>query len=133
MWAGANTDLVCNSHEAMAPLQEAAVFSDVLMNGGEHQLGLETFAKTAANAANPNMRYDFAKYPNLWAGRKGTPAVIATRKGWKRQAAWTKRQRDHLAVPQQRDDAPLDTQGRKGAKPTGTRKSAAKRRAAPKT
>ena len=133
MWAEANTDLVCNSLEAMASLQEAAVFSDVLMNGGEHQLGLETFARTAASATNPNMRYDFAKYRNPWAGRKETPAVIAIRKGWKRQAAWTKRQRDHLALLQQRDDAPLDTQGRKGAKPKASTKKAAKRRAAPKT
>lgn len=133
MWAEANTDLVCSSLEAMASLQEAAVFSDVLMNGGEHQLGLETFATTAANTANPNMRYDFAKYRNPWAGRRETPAAIAIRKGWERQAAWTKRHRDLLALLQQRDDAPLDTQGRKGAKPTGTRKSAAKRRAAPKT
>ena len=94
MWAEANKDLVCNSLEDMASLQEAAVFSDVLMNGGENQLGLETFARTAANAANPNTRYDFAKYRNPWAVRKETPAVVAIRKGWKRQAPWTERQRD---------------------------------------
>ena len=56
MWAEANKDLVCNSLEDMASLQEAAVFSDVLMNGGENQLGLETFARTAASVANPNTR-----------------------------------------------------------------------------
>ena len=103
------------------------------MNGGEHQLGLETFAKTAANTANPNMRYDFAKYRNPWAGRKETPETKAIREAWGRQAAWTKRQRDHLAVLQQRDDAPLAAPARKRAKPIGTTKGAAKRRAAPKT
>ncbi len=56
MWAEANKDIVCSSLEEMVSLQEAAVFSDVLMNGGENQIGLETFARTAASAANPRPR-----------------------------------------------------------------------------
>jgi len=133
MWAEANTDLVCTSLEAMASLQEAAVFSDVLMNGGERQLGLETFARTAANTANPNMRYDFAKYRNPWAGRKETPETKAIREAWERQASWTKRQQPRLALLQQRGDVPLATHRRKGAKPKANTKKAAKRRAAPKS
>ncbi len=133
MWAEANKDLVCNSIEDMATLQEAAVFSDVLMNGGENQLGLETFARTAANAANSNIRYDFARYRNPWAARRETPATAAIRKAWERHAPWTKRQRGRLALLQQRGDVPLATQARKRAAPKANTKKAAKRTAgAPK-
>ncbi len=116
--------------EDMATLQEAAVFSDVLMNGGENQLGLETFARTAANAANSNIRYDFARYRNPWAARRETPATAAIRKAWERHAPWTKRQRGRLALLQQRGDVPLATQARKRAAPKANTKKAAKRTAA---
>ena len=124
---------MCSALEDMATLQEAAAFTDVLMNGGESQLGLETFVGAAACAANPNMRYDFAKYRNPWAGCKETPAVVAIREGWERQASWTRRERDRLALLQQGDDAPPTRQRGKTAAPKGTAKKAAKRRAAPPT
>ena len=131
MWAEANTDLVCNNDlERMASIHESAVCSDVLMSGGEHQLGLEIFARTAACAANPDMRYEFAKYRNPWASRKETPAVDAIRKGWKRQASWTKRARDRIALLQQCDDALLATQTRRRGAPKGAAKKVAKRKAA---
>ena len=132
MWAEANKDIVCNSLEEMASLAEAAVFSDVLMSGGENQLGLETFARTAACATRPNMRYDFKRYRSPWASGKATPEAVAIREGWKRQASWAKRQRDRLALLQTRGDEPMATPARtRAAPPKGTTKKAAKRRATP--
>ena len=72
IWAEANKDIVCDSIEQMADLQEAAVYADMLTSGGEHEIGLETFAMSAALHANPNLRYDFTKYRNPW-GRAGRP------------------------------------------------------------
>ena len=131
MWTEANKDLVCSNLSEMAQIQEAALFADVLMNGGESQLGLETFVGAAACAANPNMRYDFAKYRNPWTGCKETPTVVAIREGWERQASWTRRERGRIALRQQEDDVPPTTQRGKRAAPKGTAKKAAKRRAAP--
>ena len=80
MWAEANKDIVCNSIEQMADLQEAAVYTDMLSSGAEHDIGLETFAMAAALNTNPNLRYDFTKYRNPWAPRKETEDSRAIRK-----------------------------------------------------
>ena len=133
VWAEANKDVVCNSIEEMAALQAELAVSDVLMAGGENQLGLETFARAAANAAKPNLRYDFTKYRNPWATRKDTPAAVEIRKSWMREGPFSKRERARLASTQERGGAPPDKPARKRGAPTGTTKSAAKHRASPKT
>ena len=56
MWAEANKDIVRNSIEQMAEIQEAAVYADMLASGGKTEIGLQTFAMAAAQNANPNLR-----------------------------------------------------------------------------
>ena len=129
MWAEANKDIVCNSIEQMADLQEAAVYTDMLQSGGEHQIGLETFAMAGALMnTNPNLRYDFTKYRNPWAARKETEESRAIRESWEKQGSWTKRR---LAAAQEPDDAEPASRGRKRGAPAGTARSAPPRRNAP--
>ena len=91
MWTEANKDVVCNSLEQMADLQEAAVYADVLASGGQHEIGLETFARSAAQNANTNLRYDFTKYRNPWAASRETPESRAIRKSWEHRGSWQTR------------------------------------------
>ena len=130
MWAEANKDILCDNLEQMADIQEAAVYADVLADGGEHEIGLETFAMSAALHANPNLRYDFTKYRNPWGARRETEASRAIRESWERGASWTKR---HLAAAQEEPaDAKPAVRGRKrGATAGSTTKSAPKRKTAP--
>jgi hypothetical protein len=127
MWAEANKDIVCKSLEQMADIQEAAVYADVLADGGEHEIGLETFAMSGALHANPNLRYDFTKYRSPWAARRETEASRAIRESWERGASWTKR---HLAAAQEPADAKPAVRGRKRGT-QGVAKSAPKRKTAP--
>ena len=76
MWAEANKDIVCSSIEQMADLQEAVVYTEMLTSGGEHDIGLDTFAMAAALNTNPNMRYDFTKYRNPWAVPQGHQSIL---------------------------------------------------------
>ena len=91
MWTEANKDVVCNSLEQMADLQEAAVYADVLASGGQHEIGLETFARSAAQNANTNLRYDFTKYRNPWAASRETPESRGIRESWEHRGSWQTR------------------------------------------
>ena len=130
MWAEANKDIVCNSLEQMAEIQEAAVYADMLATGGETEIGLQTFAMAAAQNANPNLRYEFAKYRNPWAARRETEASRAIRASWDRAAPWARREKSRLTLPQESDDANPAKPGRKRGAPAGTTKSAPKRKTA---
>ena len=101
----------------MAQLQESVVLTDILVSGGEAELGLETLARAACNV-NPNMRYDFMKYRHPWTARKDTPEVVAIRESWARQGGCVATQGD--------DPDPPTKQGRKRAAASKA-KSAAKR------
>ena len=132
MRAEANTDIVCVSLERMADIHEAAAFADVLASGGEPEIGLETFAMAAALEANPNLRYDCAKYGNPWvAGRETSESRAIIRERWEQRAPWTRRETSRLGSAQEPDETKLAKRGRKREAPAGTAKSAAKRRAAP--
>ena len=103
MCAEANKDIVCGSLERMADIQEAAVYADVLLSGGQTELGLESFTMAAALEANPNMRYDCTKYRSPWGAFKETLESRAVRESWERRGP--KRERIRMALNQERADA----------------------------
>ena len=103
MCAEANKDIVCGSLERMADIQEAAVYADVLLSGGQPELGLELFTMAAALEANPNMRYDCTKYRSPWGAFKETLESRAVRESWERRGP--KREIIRMAANQERVDA----------------------------
>ena len=108
MWAEANKDIVCSSIEQMADLQEAVVYTEMLTSGGEHDIGLDTFAMAAALNTNPNMRYDFTKYRNPWAARKETEESRAICESWQRRGSWQTRLKRRLTQAQESDTPAAD-------------------------
>ena len=126
MWTEANKDIVCNSIEQMAEIQEAAVCADVLASGGETELGLETFVMTSAFGANPNMRYDFTKYRNPWAVSKQTPEAKAIRESWERRGSGQMRLKRRLTQAQAIDTHAADRSEKKAAKAKRAPKKAAR-------
>ena len=130
MWAEANKDVVCNSLEQMADLQEAAVYADVLASGGQHEIGLETFAMSAAQNANPNLRYDFTKYRNPWAARRETPESRAVCESWQRRGSWQTRLKRRLTQAQEIDARAADRpEGQRAKRAAATAKRAPKKAA----
>ena len=124
MWAEANADIVCNSVERMADIQESAVYTDMLLSGEEHEIGLETFAMAAALNTNPNLRYDFTKYRNPWAARRETPESRAICESWQRRRSWQTRLKRRLTQAQEFDTPAADR--------SETQKKATKAKRAPK-
>ena len=126
VWAEANKDIVCSSLEQMADLQEAAVYTDMLASGGEHEIGLETFAMAAALDANPELRYDYTKYRNPWVAGKETPESRAIRDSFAKLGPWSRRETTRLSAAQLREDAaPQRAKRRPAAKARATAKKKA--------
>ena len=97
MCAEANKDIVCSSIEQMADLQESAICTDMLASGGEHDIGLETFAMATALNTNPNLRYDFTKYRIPWAASRETPKSRAIRESGEQRWSWQTREKRRIA------------------------------------
>jgi hypothetical protein len=80
----------------------------MLTSGGEHDIGLDTFAMAAALNTNPNMRYDFTKYRNPWAARKETEESRAICESWQRRGSWQTRLKRRLTQAQESDTPAAD-------------------------
>ena len=67
-WGECNLGLTCkNSLESMANMQEAAATADVLCTGGQYELGLDHFVRSAAALYQTGVPYEYATWSNPWA------------------------------------------------------------------
>ena len=57
-WGERNLGVTCETLESMVTMQEAAATADLLCNGGEFELGLDHFARSAACLGQTGLRYD---------------------------------------------------------------------------
>ena len=105
-WGESNLGLTCDSLESMAAMQEAAATADVLCKGGQYELGLDHFARSASAHRQTGLRYDYAQWSNPWAvpAEKTTKPV---RESFARLEPWSRSLKRRLAVRQHTsDDAP---------------------------
>ena len=105
-WGESNLGLTCDSLESMAAMQEAAATADVLCKGGQYELGLDHFARSASAHRQTGLRYDYAQWSNPWAvpAEKTTKPV---RESFARLEPWSRSLKRRLAVRQHAsDDAP---------------------------
>ena len=105
-WGESNLGLTCDSLESMAAMQEAAATADVLCKGGQYELGLDHFARSASAHRQTGLRYDYAQWSNPWAvpAEKTTKPV---RESFARLEPWSRSLKRSLAVRQHAsDDAP---------------------------
>ncbi len=118
-WGERSHGILCDSVDAAAAMQEAAVYCDVLTNAGQPQLGLQHWARAASVHGALGLRYDYASYANPWTPNgKEAPADAAAR------ASWLQRTKQRLSRAQNREElAPACGPKRKAA----AKKAGAKR------
>ena len=124
-WGERNLGVTCDALEDMAAIQEAAVTCDVLLTGGEYDVGLDHFARSAAclGRRSTKLRYDCAAFVNPWA----VPAAgTALRDPRVRESAeqqlepWSKRMKRRLVKEQTLPDEAPKRGRRTKAKRTAT-------------
>ena len=99
-WGERNLGVACGNLEEMSRLQEAACFADVFIAGGDAELGLDHFVRSAALTPRENLRYDYRAYSAPEGKRsdgKETAETRVIRESWERQASRSKREKDRLA------------------------------------
>ena len=105
-------------------MQEAAVTADLLCNGGEYDLGLDHFARSAAVLHQTGLRYDYAKWSNPWAApsEKTTKDI---RESFEKNEPWSRTLKRRLAAEQypSQDDAPPKPKAKAKARATRKAKS----------
>ena len=110
-WGERNLGVTCDTLEDMAAMQEAAVTCDVLQTGGEHDVGLDHFARSAAclGQRSTKLRYDHATFVNPWAAPAAGTALRApgVRESAEQQLEpWSRSLKRRLAEQEHPSDAP---------------------------
>ena len=116
-WGERNLGVTCETLESMVTMQEAAATADLLCNGGEFELGLDHFARSAACLGQTGLRYNGAKFANPWSAPAATATTEAVRDSVAQMEPWTKRAKRRLG-----DENPPDAPQPK-AKAKGTAKA----------
>ena len=123
-WSEKNLGITCGTLADYAMMQEAAVTADLLCNGGEYDLGLDHFARSAAVLHQTGLRYDYAKWSNPWAApsEKTTKDI---RESFEKNEPWSRTLKRRLAAEQypSQDDAPPKPKAKAKARATRKAKS----------
>ena len=105
-WGERNLGVTCETLESMVTMQEAAATADLLCNGGEFELGLDHFARSAACLGQTGLRYDYARFANPWSAPPATATIKAVRESVALKEPWTKRAKRRLGDEASPPDAP---------------------------
>ena len=116
-WGERNLGVTCETLESMVTMQEAAATADLLCNGGEFELGLDHFARSAACLGQTGLRYDYARFANPWSAPAATATTKAFRDSVARMEPSTKRAKRRLGDENQPDDAPKPKARARSTKP----------------
>ena len=105
-WGERNLGVTCETLESMVTMQEAAATADLLCNGGEFELGLDHFARSAACLGQTGLRYDYERFANPWSAPPATATIKAVRDSVALKDPWTKRAKRRLGDEANPPDAP---------------------------
>ena len=116
-WSEKNLGITRGTLADYAMMQEAAVTADLLCNGGEYDLGLDHFARSAAALHQTGLRYDYAKWSNPWTA-PAEKAIKLVRESFVKLESQNKSLKRRLAEEQypSHDDAPPEAQGQRRSK-----------------